>query len=217
MEHYEEQRKLLKFKDDVIWKLSQELKKKYDYFQDEFDKETRHEMNEWARLVDRYAGELKKYEMVCAFCGQHLADSNVNTDCLENILSGKTGGVSSSTRGGLYQQQPQIPNTDRSHVLYYTDDDPPAESIGNKRHFFGKPSLKGYKQNPFRTQTASLLKEEVILQNLEAAAVLKKIYEMDHHMKIDLDSKFRVHDPNNTGIIKKADFVNVIFENVRSI
>lgn len=36
-------------------------------------------------------------------------------------------------------------------------------------------------------------------------------------MKIDLDSKFRVHDPNNTGIIKKADFVNVIFENVRSI
>ena len=32
MEHYEEQRKLLKFKDDVIWKLSQELKKKYDYF-----------------------------------------------------------------------------------------------------------------------------------------------------------------------------------------
>ena len=102
MEHYEEQRKLLKFKDDVIWKLSQELKKKYDYFQDEFDKETRHEMNEWARLVDRYAGELKKYEMVCAFCGQHLADSNVNTDCLENILSLARAGASSSTRGGLY-------------------------------------------------------------------------------------------------------------------
>ena len=46
MDHYEEQRKLLKFKDDVIWKLSQELKKKYDYYQDEFDKETRNEMNE---------------------------------------------------------------------------------------------------------------------------------------------------------------------------
>ena len=42
MEHYEEQRKLLKFKDDVIWKLSQELKKKYDFYQEEFDKETRH-------------------------------------------------------------------------------------------------------------------------------------------------------------------------------
>jgi hypothetical protein len=35
--------------------------------------------------------------------------------------------------------------TDRSQVLYYTDDEPSAEAIGNKRHFFGKPSLKGYK------------------------------------------------------------------------
>lgn len=52
---------------------------------------------------------------------------------------------------------------------------------------------------------------------MEAAAVLKKIYEMDHHMKIDLDAKFRQFDPNNTGIIKKNDFVNVIFDNVRSV
>ena len=52
---------------------------------------------------------------------------------------------------------------------------------------------------------------------MESAAVLKKIYEMDHSMKIDLDAKFRTYDPNNTGIIKKNDFVNVIFENVRGI
>jgi Ca2+-binding EF-hand superfamily protein len=47
--------------------------------------------------------------------------------------------------------------------------------------------------------------------------VLKKIYEMDHHMKIDLEAKFRTYDPNNTGIIKKSDFVNVIFDNVRGV
>lgn len=57
-EHYEEQRHLLKYKDDIIWKLSQELKKKYDFQQDEFDKETRHEMEEWAKLVNKYADEL---------------------------------------------------------------------------------------------------------------------------------------------------------------
>ena len=61
------------------------------------------------------------------------------------------------------------------------------------------------------------MREEVVLQNGEAAAVLKKIYEMDHHMKIDLDSKFRKFDGNNTGIIKKNDFMNVISDNVRSI
>lgn len=78
IEHYEEQRRLLKFKDDVIWKMSAELKKKYDFYQDEFDKETRNEMEEWAKLVDKYANELKKYDMVCAFCGQHMSDLTVN-------------------------------------------------------------------------------------------------------------------------------------------
>lgn len=47
--------------------------------------------------------------------------------------------------------------------MYYTDEDPPQEAFGTKKHFFSRPSLKGYKQNPFRTQTAGLLKEEVIL------------------------------------------------------
>jgi hypothetical protein len=41
-------------------------------------------MNEWARLVDKYAGELKRYDLVCAFCGQHMSDNTVNTDCVEN-------------------------------------------------------------------------------------------------------------------------------------
>jgi hypothetical protein len=145
------------------------LKKKYDYFQDEFDKETRHEMNEWARLVDRYASELKKYELVCSFCGQHLSDTNINSECLENHAGPSTiqgrgmaqSNVSSSRPGG--QPQIVIPQTDRTQLMYYTEDDPPQEAFGNRRHNFGRPSLKGYKQNPFRTQTAGLLKEEVVL------------------------------------------------------
>lgn len=40
---------------------------------------------------------------------------------------------------------------------------------------------------------------------------------MDHGMKIDLDSKFRKFDANNSGIIKKNDFINVLADNVRSI
>ena len=36
-------------------------------------------------------------------------------------------------------------------------------------------------------------------------------------MKLDLDTKFRAFDPNNVGIIKKNDFINVISENVKSI
>jgi len=128
---------LLKFKDDVIWKLSQELKKKYDYFQDEFDKETRNEMNEWARLVDRYGNELKKFECVCAFCGQHLSDQNINTDCQENVSNVLRGRASAS-------QNSINMGSDLGHVsMYYTDEEPPTDLIGKRRHYFGKPSLKG--------------------------------------------------------------------------
>ena len=56
-------------------------------------------MNEWARLVDRYASELKKYELVCAFCGQHLADSNINTECLENTVGSAQPGRMGFTPG----------------------------------------------------------------------------------------------------------------------
>lgn len=137
MDHYEEQRKLLKFKDDVIWKLSQELKKKYDYFQDEFDKETRNEMNEWARLVDRYGSELKKFELVCSFCGQHMSDHNVNSDCQENNQNNMRGRASAS-------QNSINMGSDIGHIsMYYTEDEPPMDFVGKKRHFFGKPSLKG--------------------------------------------------------------------------
>jgi hypothetical protein len=130
----------------VIWKLSQELKKKYDYYQDEFDKETRHEMNEWARLVDRYASELKKYELVCAFCGQHMSDQNVNLECQENQTKSfiNAGGA---TGRSMHQMSA---NDVSQQMLFFTDEEPPQDHMGSRRHFFGRPSLKGYKQNPFR-------------------------------------------------------------------
>ena len=83
-QHYEAVRELCKQKDETIFKLGQELKQKYDCYQEEFDRETRQEMNEWAKLVDKYAQELKKYDMVCAYCGQTLNPLTVNTECADN-------------------------------------------------------------------------------------------------------------------------------------
>lgn len=111
-------------------------------------------MNEWARLVDRYASELKKYELVCSFCGQHLSDGNVNTECPENTQ--KIPGVTSN------RSQP-LSDVSGQHMVFFTDEDPPLDQVGSRRHHFGRPSLRGYKQNPFRAQTPGLLKEEVIL------------------------------------------------------
>jgi len=38
--------------------------------------------------------------------------------------------------------------SDLGHVsMYYTEDEPPMEYIGKKRHHFGRPSLKGMAVN----------------------------------------------------------------------
>ena len=99
--------------------MSQELKKKYDFYQEEFDKETRHEMNEWARLVDKYANELKKYDLVCAYCGQHLSDQTVNTHCADN--------------------------SNNFDGCYFTEEEPSHVQRG--RHWFGRPTHKSLDHN----------------------------------------------------------------------
>ena len=83
-------------------------------------------MNEWAQLVDRYAGELKKYEMVCAFCGQYMSDHNINCDCADNSL----------TKEQMDQETAQV---------FFTEDEPDAAIFGKRRHWFGKPSQKNFK------------------------------------------------------------------------
>jgi palmitoyltransferase len=119
MEHYEQQRKLLSLKDDIIWKLVQERQSKNDYFQSEFDKATKQEMNEWAKLIDMYAGELKRYQIICSFCGVHLDETIVNQKCSSNAAD---------------------PGE------YFTEEAPGADAIGTHRHHFGKPSAnKGLK------------------------------------------------------------------------
>jgi len=74
-------------------------------------------MEEWAKLVEKYANELKKYDMVCAFCGQHMSDLTVNADCMEN-----------NSLFDAYQ--------------FFTEEEPEERFIHKNRHWFGKPSLR---------------------------------------------------------------------------
>jgi hypothetical protein len=64
-------------------------------------------------------------------------------------------------------------------MLFFTDEEPPQEFMGTRKHFFGRPSLKGYKSNPFRSHTPAMLKEEVILANAEAQAVLRRLADLE--------------------------------------
>lgn len=42
------------------------------------------ELQEWSKLTDKLTGELKKYQLVCYYCGVAMDDKTVNKKCKEN-------------------------------------------------------------------------------------------------------------------------------------
>ena len=114
IDEYPKIQKLLKIKNDMIWNLikipyednSEELK--------EIKEKAEKEIAEWSKLSDKYANELKKYNLVCPFCGIYLDGIKVNEDCPLN-------------------------NTNEYIHSGLTIEIPPSEYYGNKRHFFGEP------------------------------------------------------------------------------
>lgn len=107
--------KLLRVKDEIIWRIIID-KKKTDYFKEmsELKEKTKIEISEWAKLSDKYEMELQKYNLVCDFCGNFLDDHTVNTNCEKNTTMYGKGAFG-------------IENA-------------PVDLIGTKRHFFTQPS-----------------------------------------------------------------------------
>jgi palmitoyltransferase len=67
LEEYEKQKVLLKEKNDVILKLVQEMKLRENTIKDELDKQTKAHVAQSLDLLDDYATELKKFQLICTF------------------------------------------------------------------------------------------------------------------------------------------------------
>lgn len=50
----------------------------------QLEKATKEEMQEWEKLTDKFAQQLQKYQMVCAYCLATLDDKSINDKCLKN-------------------------------------------------------------------------------------------------------------------------------------
>lgn len=134
--------KLLKIKDDLIWKIINDKKESSpllmsnhnNLFKDhekeiqEIKEKSKNEIEEWAKLSDKYAMELQKYNLVCCFCGCYLDEITVNSSCEKN----------------------NEPN--QVETLGYSKCPPPEEVKGTGRHYFLPPlkendELYGRKSN----------------------------------------------------------------------
>jgi hypothetical protein len=132
--------------------LLDEKKKRDQMLTQELDRETKAELKQWMALTDNFASELKKYQLVCSFCGVHLDDVAVNTDCPRNPL--------------VRDVSQFVPPTH-----FYASTIPTKEFYATGRHFFVKPDEEIYDGN----QSHLILNEEILRENPHAASAVNKI------------------------------------------
>ena len=98
--------------------------------------------------------------------------------------------------------------SDVGHLnMYFTEEEPPTEVLGNKRHWWGKPGPKAMNNlgnkfsNPMgmmgENEGQEVRREDALLRNPECLAILKTIAQSQKDLKGQLDAQFRSLDANN--------------------
>lgn len=196
LEEHNKQKDLLKQKNDIILKLVEEKKVREHTIKDELDKQTRREITQWVNLVDNYAEELKKFQLVCTFCGVHLDHIAVNLDCPKNPLIGDA--------------REFVPP-----VHFYASIVPPKEFFATGRHFFVKPDDEEEDSDP--NDTKIVLNEDALHENQYAASAVDKIRSLySPERALEFEEKLRQlsieaadregRDPDESGVINRKDF-----------
>ena len=113
--NYVKYKKLLKIKDDIIWKLliTPFEEKNPELF--EIEKKTNEEISKWSQLIDKTKLELSKYNLVCHFCGVPL-EHGMNTLCPLN--------------------NNEVPYENKNLTMEI----PPQNYIGINKHYFSEPT-----------------------------------------------------------------------------
>jgi hypothetical protein len=192
LERMEQQKHVVKLKDDIIWQMIQDKKKDSNRQIADLDKDTQQEMNEWAKLTDKFAYELMKYQLVCTYCGVHLDESTVNTRCDKNSEERKEEGE-------------EVKNK-------YCIDEAPLEHRGNSNHYFSKPH-PSYFQNPLKSPI-SLQIQQVAHEDPRIAAALNKIKTTGRNKNINFEEEFKIMDRLSNGEIYKEDFAQFLRKSI---
>ena len=113
--NYQKYKKLLKVKDDIIWKLLTTPYEQKNPELKEIEQKTKEEISKWTQLIDKTKSELSKYNLVCHFCGIPL-EHGMNSLCQLNYN--------------------ELPYENKN----LTNEKPSENFIGTNKHYFSEPT-----------------------------------------------------------------------------
>ena len=189
VEEYDKLQKDIMKRDEAIFELINEKKeierKKIITAQEK----SKNDIAEWVKLSDRYAEELKKYSIVCAFCGKYLDGDTMNTKCDANVEFGL--------------------------AFFFTKKPPTKTSVNSRHHYFSEPVddledkmkvaqafWKRQKEEREKEVREKMEKERIEKENEEKERILKeqKEEEEEERMKNEMNDNINEHNVMNVVI-----------------
>ena len=142
------------------------------------------QIEEKAKLSDKYDKDLKKFMIVCSFCGKYIDKKTVNSECQANEQ--------------FYLN------------FYFTKEAPPMNLINIKRHYFGEPvsnnlsELLQIAENMWdkqRNELAIKLKEEEDkIQNINNNIPNNNMINKEEQKESNYISKNEIYNNNNNNV-----------------
>jgi len=157
----------------------------------DIEKAAQDEINEWAKLTDKFSGELKRYQMICFYCATVVDESTVNSTCQAN-------------------NRTQLPKD-----FGYTCTEPDKSFHGIRRHHFAqpKPDLINYRKID-EPETRKYFENQTSKAQLRMFLdmLFQKIRKYCNEKKISPEKLFKDHDKNNTGLVTNVVFRYILQE-----
>jgi palmitoyltransferase len=189
---------ILAMKDKVIFELIKKYKTEEEKVAAEMNKAAQEEIDEWSKLTDRFASELKRYHMICYYCGCVLDDRNVNNVCEQN-------------------NRTQLPAN-----FGFTIETPAREWHGTRRHFYSQPKPELVKGGKIAEMPIS--DYELVSKNPNDERAFKSQYQMFLEVllakirkycaeqKIEVEKLFLDHDKEHKGYINHITLTFLLHE-----
>ena len=162
-------------KSETIWKILCEKKHKEKMMLENARKKSMEQIEEKAKLSDKFDKYLKKFMVVCSFCGKYIDIKSINSECQANEQ--------------FYLN------------FYFTKEPPPNNLINSKRHFFGEPvsndlsELLKIAENMWEKQ-----RNEIAMKMKEEEAEKEKVKQEQEFSQYQNQNQNQNNEDNNNNI-----------------
>ena len=184
LDDYDNVIKISESKNETIRKILNEKKHKEKIILENARKKSMEQIEEKAKLSDKFYKYLKHFMVVCSFCGKYIDIKSINSECQANEQFCLN--------------------------FYFTKDPPPNNYINTKRHYFGEPVSNDLGELLKIAETMwEKQRNEIAMKLKEEEEEKEKIKQEQELSQYQIQNQNNVDNQNNNDYNNNNDHINI--------